>query len=89
MAKNLFYLQGRTPALALGNWKETRNIMLKGKLKNREGRKHRDSVREGWFKLNHPPVASRATSQAPWSLLLCSFQLGWGRHSPSSSRQVS
>lgn len=57
--KNLSYLQGRTPALALGNWKETGSIMLKGKLRNREG----------WFKLSHRSCESRAPSRAPWSLL--------------------
>lgn len=65
--------------MALGTWKETRSIMLKGKLRNREGRKHRDSVREWWFKLSHPLVESRAAAQAAWSLLPLHLPAGLGQ----------
>ena len=62
--------------MALVNWKETGSIILKGRLRNRQRRKHPDAVRKWWLKLSHPPVGSRAASPALWSLILCSFRVG-------------
>lgn len=71
MAQNLPTHRGSIPAMALGNWEETISVILvhcfilKGKLRTREGTEYRDSVREQWFKLNHPFVQSRAASPSP------------------------
>lgn len=75
--------------MALGTWKETRSIMLKGKLRNREGRNIGIQLGSGGLSSAILLLSLRLLPKPPGPCSLCTFQLGWGRHSPSSSQQVS